>query len=226
MSSKVDESNESKDGIILTELKDILSMVKSELSFAEAKHAAFLAFAVIVLFELVKLYSSDYAIIYKYVYLMFGILWLIPIYKCLSSFNPYTKTNVNANVFKVREYTSSNEDKNVLIFFGNISKYNSPELYLKDLYIKYFDYEVDDMPKLNLDYSKQILINSKITQKKLDLFKSVLIWTKNIFIGFTICMIVVFSANFISNNNDIIKKLYEKNDSISVEINSINSNKK
>ena len=77
-------------------------------------------------------------------------------------------------------------------------------MYLKDLYKKYFDYDVDDIPKLNLDYSKQILINSKITQNKLDLFKSVLRWTKNIFIGFIICMIVVFSVNLISNNNDII----------------------
>lgn len=213
MSSKVD--GKSKDEIILTELKDILSIVKSELNFAEAKHAAFLAFAVVVLFEIVKLYSSDCAVIYKLVYLVFGILWLIPIYKCLSSFNP------NINEFKDGEDESSYENGDVLIFFGSISNYNNSELYLKDLYKKYFDYGVDDIPKLNLDYSKQILINSKITQNKLDLFKSVLRWTKNIFIGFIICMIVVFSVNLISNNNDIIKKLYEKNDSISFEIKSI-----
>ena len=197
MSSKVD--GKSKDEIILTELKDILSIVKSELNFAEAKHAAFLAFAVVVLFEIVKLYSSDCAVIYK----------------CLSSFNP------NINEFKDGEDESSYENGDVLIFFGSISNYNNSELYLKDLYKKYFDYDVDDIPKLNLDYSKQILINSKITQNKLDLFKSVLRWTKNIFIGFIICMIVVFSVNLISNNNDIIKKLYEKNDSISFEIKSI-----
>lgn len=123
--------------------------------------------------------------------------------------------------FKDGEDESSYENGDVLIFFGSISNYNNSELYLKDLYKKYFDYDVDDIPKLNLDYSKQILINSKITQNKLDLFKSVLRWTKNIFIGFIICMIVVFSVNLISNNNDIIKKLYEKNDSISFEIKSI-----
>lgn len=215
MSSKVDEN---KDEIILKELKEILSTVKSELSFAEAKHAAFLAFAVVVLFELVGSYSSNYRIIYKCVYFVFVILWLVPMYKCLSSFNP------NTNEFKDRDTISSNEDKDVLIFFGSISKYSKAESYLKDLYKKYFDYEIEDIPKLNLDYSKQILINSQITQKKYDLFKSALKWTKNLFIGFTICMTVVLIGHFISNNNDIIKKLYEKNDSISVEINSINNN--
>lgn len=216
MSSKVDEN---KDEIILEELKDILSTVKSELSFAEAKHAAFLAFAVVVLFELVGSYNSDYGIVYKCVYFLFVILWLVPMYKCLSSFNP------NTNEFRDRDVVSSNGDNDVLIFFGSISKYKSAELYLKDLYKKYFDYEIDDVSKLNLDYSKQILINSQITQKKYDLFKSALKWTKNIFISFTICMIVVLIGDFISNNNDIIKRLYEKNDSISVEINSINNNK-
>lgn len=214
MSSKVDES---KDGIILAELKDILSTVKSELSFAEAKHGAFLAFAVVVLFEIVGAYGSEYAPIYKVVYFIFGILWLIPMYKCLSSFSP------NTNTFKDEEDGNYNKDKDkdVLIFYGKISQYKSSKLYLNDLYKEYFDYDIDDIPKINLDYAKQILINSQITQKKYDLFKSALTWTKNIFIGFIICMIVVFSAKFISENSGTIKNLYKKNDSISVEVKSV-----
>lgn len=68
------------------------------------------------------------------------------------------------------------ENSRVLIFYGDINKYNSAKQYLKDIYKYYLEWDInkDDLNKYELDYAEEIVINSKIASYKYKCFKNAL----------------------------------------------------
>lgn len=109
-----------------------------------------------------------------------GLLVMTSIFICLFSFLPILQKNDIAG--KLKKYPDNNS-----LFFGDIAKYGSDE-YLQLLLLRYGmeNYEVNHVHK---DYSEQIVINSKITKHKLNVF-SISAWFT--FFGFfTLILFVI-----------------------------------
>ncbi|MCR1822558.1 MULTISPECIES: hypothetical protein [Terrisporobacter] len=216
MSNMLDEINENsnKEKEVLQKLKDTLAEVKRELNFAEAKNALGLTFTSAVFYKLIEYYSQNDIIIYKIIYFVSAIFLIIPIWKCLYSFNP------NTNVFN----DEGNEEldgearlsRRVLIFYGSISEYKSSKAYLEDFCKGYSNLEINENYKEHLDHAKQILINSRITSYKYDSFKSAIRWIKKIMIVFIISM----STAFVCQKVDNIMQFYNYDKTNIVETNS------
>lgn len=79
------------------------------------------------------------------------------------------------------------------MFYLDIDKYESYNQYLIDIHKYYFDRdaEITDLKRIEIDYAKEILINSKITTEKYKLFKLALKLNFAAIIIFIISIIIV-----------------------------------
>lgn len=160
---------------IVDELKNIFENVNGWLKFAEAKNGALVAINGVFIFKctdfLINL-NDKKVVGNKFFLLATMTFFLIALILVLVSFLP--------NVSKISD-KEENEDKctkckdrkcdNILNFYGDISKYNNPKLYLNDLYLYYYDSTKEELNKKELDYAKEIIINSQITLRKFKMFK-------------------------------------------------------
>lgn len=149
-------------------LKDIFENVNKWLHFAEAKNAALIGLNGVFLFKSIDFLrlSNNQCIGLP---LLSTLLFLAGIFISLFSFLP--------NVAKIKEIKIDvdNEDNknNILIFFSDIKDYKDSKQFLVDIHKFYFNNNIDKdlLNKIELDYAKEIHINSLIASKKYKLFK-------------------------------------------------------
>ena len=137
-----------------------LERTNTWLSFAEAKNAALIAFNVSMIAVLSDV-LSDYIVLL----VILAILLLISTIVALLSFMPEIK-NVSSDEKDVQE-------ANNLLFFGDIAKCNDKTDYIEKTKKRYFlsiDTEIEN-ENINTDLASEILINSRLTVKKYNLFK-------------------------------------------------------
>lgn len=174
-------------------LKDIFENTNKWLQFAEAKNGALIGANGLFLFK-----SVDYLFnilngklkVDIFVVGFMTTIFFIAILITLKSFFP------NIGVYKDRSDVSDADDLNVdriLIFYGDICKYQSSKLYLRDIYKHYLqvNMKTKDLKKIELDYAKEILINSRITSYKYKLFGNAM---KLNFIGIFIFLVFLIIA--------------------------------
>ncbi|MCG4586313.1 hypothetical protein L0P56_12525, partial [Anaerosalibacter bizertensis] len=114
------------------------------------------------------------------------IIFSVAIIITLKSFFP----NCSVFIFKnIGIYKNDCESSRNLIFYGDISQYDCPKLYLKDIYRHYFNINIDteNLNKYELDYAEEILINSKIAYFKYKSFKEALLLN-----GIGILLLLIF----------------------------------
>lgn len=158
----------------LSILKEIFENTNRWLQFAEAKNGALIGINGLFLFKsvdyLFEVINGELEINILIVGFMTAVFFLAIII-ALISFLP------NTSVIKVTTEDVSDNDNScgdrILIFFEEISRYKNPSVYLRDIYKCYLDTNVriKSLNKIELDYAKEILINSRITSYKYSLFK-------------------------------------------------------
>lgn len=154
-------------------LKETFSNINNWLIFAETKNGVLLGINGLYLFKLLEYLTEDE--LYLSSFNTIGIWILIVIFLCaiivtLKSFFPNYSMPINKNydIYKDGYGRSRN-----LIFYRDISRYESPYLYLQDIYIYYLNMDIDkeDLSKYELDYADEIIINSRIACYKYRCFK-------------------------------------------------------
>lgn len=156
-------------------LKDIFENTNRWLNFAEAKNGAIIGVNGLFLFKSIEFLFEAINDKLKAPILIVGFIitiLLLGILIELKSFFP--NTSVYNDEVDCLDSNSFHYDENViLIFYGDICKYKSSKLYLRDIYKYYLDkdIEIEELKKIELDYAKEILINSRITSYKYKLFK-------------------------------------------------------
>ncbi|KEI04088.1 Pycsar system effector family protein [Clostridium botulinum] len=151
-------------------LKEILDDVNKWLAFAETKNGAIIALNGALLAGLVNIMLNKDFNGY------FGIWVKIPLYiSSLCSVLAITFSLISflpqLSVFKENEPCSVGNC--ILNFYGDIAKYKSANQYMKDIYKQYYgvDKEENQLLKIELDYAKELIINSCITVKKYRWFR-------------------------------------------------------
>lgn len=145
-------------------LKEIFENVNNWLKFAEAKNATLIAGNGVIIFGIIKclkdLVDYPYFIYYLcFVILLLSLSFIIALISFIAS-------------IKLPQYLFEEKDneKNNLLFYGSIKNYNK-ESYLKELTKSL---GINDSSILENEfckmYAEQIIINSKITMRKLELF--------------------------------------------------------
>lgn len=183
MEKQITSFNETEiDDKILSELKIILDEVKVWLHFAEAKHGALLAINLGLIFKCTDFFldinkkvmigNKKLLFIIIVLYIFSTIISFISFVPNVSSFSSLIEKKLYKLKKKFLRKNNINENKDVTInFYGNISNYDDYKKYLKDLYKKFNVVKKDNFIGIHCDYSKQIIINSKITTNKFYLFK-------------------------------------------------------
>lgn len=174
-------------------LKDIFENTNRWLNFAEAKNGALIGVNGLFLFKSVDYLFEILNGKLKVDILVVGLMttvFFIAILIALKSFFP--NTGVYKDRSDISDADTSNADR-ILIFYEDICKYQSSKLYLRDIYKYYMEVnvEIEDLKKMELDYAKEILINSRITSYKYKLFRNAM---KLNFIGIFIFIIFLIIA--------------------------------
>lgn len=151
-------------------LKEIFDDVNKWLAFAEAKNGAMIALNGAVLAGLVNVllnkdFNDYFNILVKIsLYISIGFTVVALIFS-LISFLPHLSVFTAMDIYCEEEY--------ILNFYGDIAKYKNEKQYIKDIYKCYFDVDKTEsqLSKMELDYGKEIIINSCITVKKCRWFK-------------------------------------------------------
>lgn len=172
-----DLNNDNLKEDVLKELKDIFENVNRWLQFAEAKNGALIGINGIFLFKSIDFFIDIITGKLTGSILLSGLttlIFLIGILLALKSFFP------NDSVYQDEddnlEILDENEES-ILIFYNDIYKFKSSKKYLMTIYKYYYNsnIQVEDLRKIEVDYAKEILINSRITSYKNKIFKLALI---------------------------------------------------
>lgn len=149
-------------------LKEIFSYINHWLNFAEAKNGALIVVNSAFVIGIAGIITNNDANISNwirlYMYSALGLL-LLAIGLALWSFLPMLDRFANCG--------NDNYENAILIFFQDISKCKNAEEYVKRIYKDYYNIEKceNDIGKLELDYAKEIIYNSKVTVRKYKCFK-------------------------------------------------------
>lgn len=161
---------------IVDELKSIFENVNGWLKFAEAKNGALVAINGVFIFK-----CTDFLINLRDGKIFGNKIFLIAIMTFFLIALLFVFVSFLPDVSKKSDEEENEEDKcvkckdrkceNILMFYGDIAKYTDPKLYLNDLYMYYYDSSKEEFNKKELDYAKEIIINSQITLRKFKIFK-------------------------------------------------------
>lgn len=151
-------------------LYDLLLMVNDWLKFAEAKNAGLIALAGLSLTGLLSFVAQVEEFIYgAAVFLVAGAaIWLASIMLAIFSFMPMT-----SHVRAKGELKDLVDDTDSLFYFGHLANFSSDTL-LAALGVE----QGEDSPRARFerDLAGQVITNSRITMRKLDLFDSATRW--------------------------------------------------
>lgn len=205
-------------------LKEIFGYVNNWLNFAEAKNAAMLTVSIGVLFGL-------YSYIEKMNIIFYITLILIIIISILSSILSFYPNLGKSKIKPIGEFLlyipekfekKDNASEKIKIFYGDIAKNYSEERsfdYVKDLYKDYYKKDNMVVEKSEIDYAKEIIINSKLTVNKYRYFKfSLKLFIIFIFLFFSVLSYKKIKTDEKKENNIkiegtiIVKKEGQKND--------------
>lgn len=150
---------------VLEDLKYIFQNVNNWLNFAELKNGALLVFSSGVILARFQIRYCNSVLIYSILNVISIVSILLGILLSALSFSP----KINKVKVKVKK---TDIGKN-LIFFNDIMQYKSSDEYLKDIYINYYqlDVNISDLNSKEKHLAEEIFENSKITFKKYNLFK-------------------------------------------------------
>lgn len=140
-----------------------LDRVNSWLSFGEAKNAAIIAFNIALIAVFAQLYSNFP--------LLCTILMSLFIFSSLLSLWSFVPILTN----KIEGQYNMEDDLN-LVYWADIAKISTAEIYIKKTIqkYKYMVTEEDAIDSIVIDLAKEIIINSRIALRKYDLFKKAL----------------------------------------------------
>lgn len=142
-----------------------LDRTNTWLSFAEAKNAGLIAANIAILSVIIEFFAEAPVIC-----VISAVLAIISILHCLLSFSP--------NLGKPRRRSNTNTviGKRNLVYFGDISRFESLEQYVNKVIEDYFpQLRPEDVGNQARDLAAEILINSQITVQKYTWFKAALI---------------------------------------------------
>ncbi len=182
-------SNAINDDRVVNILKEIFKNINEWLIFAETKNGVLISINGVLLFRLLdyleKIAVDNTSLNIKMIWILI-IIFLIAILIILKSFFPNNSTSVDENN-NTSEYNYNSS--RILIFYKDISQYKCSKLYLQDIYKYYLNMNIDveDLNKYELDYAKEIIINSKIACYKYKCFKYALILN-----GLGILLLILF----------------------------------
>lgn len=140
-------------------LEKSLDRVNNWLQFAEAKHAALIAFLVAVL---AIIYGGDFIddLIMKTIV---AIMYLIALIISITSFYP----RYDKNTWQPSGEYNTNDN---LLFWKDIAKY-SQEDFLKKVYKDFFSIDKNSFSSYEKLYAQEIIANARIARKKYELFQ-------------------------------------------------------
>ena len=148
---------------VLEDLQDVFQNVNSWLNFAEVKHGALIALdttfilGIITLIVDKKLDGSS----------MWG-LGIIIISLLISMYSYYPNIKWIKDEWMIgRKKVTPNRN---LLFYRDIFQLSNKE-YLEKIYKDYYNIQVSEFKKKEIDYAEEIVVNSRITMKKYFLFK-------------------------------------------------------
>ena len=140
-------------------LEKIFSNVNYWLAFAEAKHAMNIGAVIALLSIILDIQANNLLIGLSCVLLIIsGVI-------SLASFIP---------ILHIKKNDQKDIKKENLIFYDDIKKYSEQD-YLKKIHECSAGKNDDSYEKINFYFSEEIVINSKITSRKYELFKSAMI---------------------------------------------------
>lgn len=145
---------------MVSELKDILGNVNVWLNFAEMKNGALLAFEVALLAAVGSMDFLDNQL--KVFSCICILICMIPL---VFSFIPVLYNYVKKGKNDLQD------EKDTVIFYADIAKYEWED-YLKLFYLrmKNEDKKIQDIPMLEQEYAREIVVNSRITLAKYRFF--------------------------------------------------------
>lgn len=200
----MEESNRGDNLIkdVEAKLKGIFDDVNKWLTFAEAKNGAMIALNGAILAGLANiLFNKDFNeyfnIWVKMILYISVACTAAAIVILLISFLP------QLSVFKGMDVSCDEEC--VLIYYGDIAKYKNEKQYIKHIYHYYFniDKSEDELSKIEIDYGKEIIINSSIAVKKLKWFKLALKFTISAVITPIPVIIALIVIHVLKNVNSV-----------------------
>ena len=183
---------------VIDTLKDIFRNVNIWLHFAEAKNGAIIGVNSLFLFKSIDividmingdmLESIFLVVIISIVFIIALIISIISFFSDALVFNDETNA-VECDTELKNKKVLKVEDR-ILIFYGHIELYKSSKNYLIDIYKQYVNElkSNDSLSKIELDYAKEILINSRIAARKYKLFNMAL--KVNVIGLFLTCMLI------------------------------------
>lgn len=149
-------------------LKEILDDVNKWLAFAETKNGAMVALNGALLAGLVNI------VLNKDFNSYFGILIKVPLFisiMCAMVALTFSLVSFLPQLSVFNESEPRIQSNSILIFYGDIAKYTSPSHYVKDVYKHYYGTIQNEVSKMEIDYAKEIIMNSCIAIKKYRWFK-------------------------------------------------------
>lgn len=156
------------DNLIDQKLNEISTNVNDWLKFAETKNAVLLTVTGTGFFVCLQIINSNLLLpflIMLSLWLLSGCLLLSMLF-ALISFSP----EINLPEYLNYRKSKSVSDNDNLLFYAHISKY-SYKNYLTKIYYKYSGINKTDFSNFEIDLTCQIIINSKIATRKINLFK-------------------------------------------------------
>lgn len=159
---------------ILNELKYIFDTTNKWLQFAEAKNGALIAINGTLIFKCIDFFTDSHLGKVKgneiILIIAIGLFILATSISLISFFPKMGKNNTNNNNVCNCYCLKKIRQNRLLNFYGDISKYNNGTEYLKDIYEFYYT-KKKPFHKIELDYSEEIVFNSKVTLRKYKMFK-------------------------------------------------------
>mgnify|MGYP000858739681 CR=1 FL=1 len=155
-------------------LKEVFENTNRWLQFAEAKNGALIGVNGLFLFKsidyLFEVINGKITVNIFIVGFMTAVFFTSTIIS-LISFLP--NTSVTEETAEDISRNNNSVECGVLIFFEEINNYKNQSAYLRDIYKYYLNknVKIKNLNKIELDYAKEILINSRITSYKYRLFK-------------------------------------------------------
>lgn len=178
------------DDKVINILSEIFKNTNEWLVFAETKNGVLLSINGLFLFRLLDYLKKpnlcNLPLKTRMIWILL-IIFLVAMLITLKSFFPNHTAFVDKNI---NIYEDNCDDSKTLMFYGDISKYECSKLYLKDIYRYYLNTNIDmeNINKYELDYAKEIIMNSKIACYKYKCFECALILN-----GLGILLLVIFS---------------------------------
>lgn len=177
----------------LNELKYIFDNINRWLLFAESKNVLLVGFNGALLkglFTAIRFNVGENSR-WPFFYNCSAAVVLVSLVSGLLSFLPKMWGKNKISQKRIATRPSKIEDA-ILIFYADLDSYSDANLFLEDFYASYFQEEVSpeqSFPKLEKDLAAEILINSKITVRKNNIFSLAL--------GLTIAGIVLGVVAFV-----------------------------